>query len=126
MKSEEMKYYRPEPLGGESAIYAYAADGSQDGFIIEGLVLMSDDEVSRYFERPEKLAQELLVIASEESWRDAEIQVVKDNLDAILFEDPDALLGTESQWKAYGVALRRWKEGAEGYPHEEHRPSRPA
>jgi hypothetical protein len=60
------------------------------------------------------------------AWRDAEIEVVMDNLKAIMFDDPEALPGSESQWKAYGVALRRWEEGAEGFPLEEHRPSRPA
>ncbi|WP_139671658.1 hypothetical protein [Pseudomonas sp. F16(2018)] len=126
MRSDEFKYYRPVEGWDRSSIYAYAADGSQDDFIIPDLVLMTDAEVDDFYEERQKIDEAYNKIAAENSWRDSEIRVVKDNLDAILFEDPDALPGTESQWKAYGVALRRWKEGAEGYPHEEHRPSRPA
>ena len=126
MRDDEMKYYRPDPWDGKENIYAYRADGSQDSFIIDGLVLLTDEEVDSYYERLNAAGEAIRAAAREEEWRNSEIRVVKDNLDAILFEDPDALPGTESQWKAYGVALRRWKEGAESYPHEEHRPSRPA
>ena len=125
MRNVEMKYYRPDPWDGKENIYAYGADGSQDSFIIDGLVLLTDEEVDSYYERLNAAGEAIRAASREEEWRNSEIRVVKDNLDAILFEDPDALPGTESQWKAYGVALRRWKEGAESFPHEKHRPSRP-
>jgi hypothetical protein len=65
-------------------------------------------------------------VVIENVWRVAEIIVTKDNLDAILFEDPAALPGTESQWKAYGVKLRAWKEGALYFPDSTQRPIRPS
>ena len=126
MRSVEFKYYRPAEERDRSTIYAYAADGSQDDFIISDSVLMTDAEVDDFYEERRKIDDAYIAEEVENQWRDSEIRVVKDNLDAILFEDPDALPGNESQWKAYGVALRRWKEGGEGFPHEEHRPSRPA
>lgn len=126
MRLEEFKYYRPAEGWDRSTIYAYSADGAQDDFIISDLVLMTDAEVDDFYEERRKIDDAYIAVGLESQWRDSEIRVVKDNLDAILFEDPDALPGTESQWKAYGVALRRWKEGAEGFPHEEHRPPRPA
>lgn len=125
MRDKDYKYYRDEPWDGK-VINAFLADGSQDSYIKESMALMTDEEVDDFYEERRKIGEAHVLESAENQWRDAEIRVVKDNLDAILFEDPDALPGTESQWKAYGVALRRWKEGADGFPHEEHRPSRPA
>ena len=125
MRSDEFKYYRPAEGWDRSTIYAYAVDGSQDDFIIENSVLMTDEEVDAFYEERRQIDEAYNKVAIENAWRDSEIRVVKDNLDAILFEDPDALPGTESQWKAYGVALRRWKEGAEGWPDSSSRPKRP-
>ena len=122
MRTDEMKFYKPSDWDGSPPIYAYNADGSQDAYILEGGVLMIDAEVDAYYE---KLNTPDPVVV-ETAWRTSEIQVVKDNLDAIMFENPDALPGTETQWKAYGVALQRWKEGAEGWPDSAHRPARPA
>lgn len=61
----------------------------------------------------------------EKSWRDAELPIAKDNVTAIQFEDPDALPGTEAEWKAYWIALRNWKEGNPHYPDLTKRPPRP-
>lgn len=118
----EYKYFKPPQWDGKSNIYAYLADGSQDAFIFPELVRMTDDEVIAYYERVNTPSQESV----ETAWRDSEINVVKDNLEALLFDDPDALPGTDAEWKAYGVALRRWKEGAEGWPDSARRPARPA
>ncbi|AZL69192.1 hypothetical protein [Pseudomonas oryziphila] len=58
-------------------------------------------------------------------WAAAEIADAKDKLEAITFDDPN-VPGTADDWKAYGRALRAWKEGAAGFPQVEQRPSRPA
>lgn len=57
-------------------------------------------------------------------WAQGEIAVVKDMLEAISFDDPD-VPGTADDWKAYGRALRAWKEGAPGFPDPAQRPVRP-
>ncbi|CAI8821174.1 Phage tail protein [Pseudomonas sp. IT-P100] len=63
---------------------------------------------------------------AEDVWRDSELPIAKDNVTAIQFEDPDALPGTEAEWKAYWIALRNWKEGNPDYPDLTKRPIRPS
>jgi hypothetical protein len=62
----------------------------------------------------------------ENAWRDLEMPIAKENVTAIQFEDPDALPGTEAEWKAYWVALRNWKDGNPDFPDITKRPVRPA
>ena len=62
----------------------------------------------------------------ENEWRDAEMGVAAENVTAIQFGDPEALPGTEAEWKAYWVALKSWVEGKGHYPDIAKRPKRPA
>lgn len=62
----------------------------------------------------------------EDEWRDAEMKASAENVTAIQFSDPEALPGTEAEWKAYWVALRNWTEGKGYYPDFAKRPKRPA
>lgn len=71
----------------------------------------------------ERLRQQLVI--EQDAWRISELDVIRNQLDLLLFEDPEALPGTEAQWKLYGRAVSRWKEGAEGFPYIENRPVRP-
>lgn len=61
----------------------------------------------------------------EASWVDAEMPIVAEQLVMIEDDDPSALPGTPRQWRDYRIALRAWKEGAEGFPKPESRPTRP-
>lgn len=70
-------------------------------------------------------AERAKAVILENKWRDSEILVVKDNLEAIYFGDESALAGTEAEWKSYGVKLRSWKEGNVDFPNTSKRPSRP-
>ncbi|RIQ47599.1 hypothetical protein D0843_16880 [Bordetella avium] len=45
----DFKYYR-DPTNGE--VYAYEGDGSQDAYIREGLVAMTDDEAKAHLSAP--------------------------------------------------------------------------
>ncbi len=64
--------------------------------------------------------------ANEEAlWRVTQMSLAQENVTAIEFGD-DSILGTAEQWKAYWIALRTWKEGAEHYPDPARRPIRPA
>lgn len=63
---------------------------------------------------------------AETVWREAEMPIAKENVTAIQFEDPDALPGTEAQWKAYWVALRNWTDSNPYYPDSTKRPVRPS
>lgn len=80
---------------------------------------------------PEFTAEELEYIAAdkaattESEWRAAEMQAAQQTVTAIEFGD-DSSPGTAADWKAYWLALRAWKEGAEGWPDSAHRPMRPA
>lgn len=122
MRTEEMKYYRPANWDGNEVIHAFLADGSQDSYIKDGFVLMTDQEVDDYYERLYAPAPE----AIETAWRDEEYAKIPEYLLMIEDGDPDAPFGTIDQWKLYRIALRRWKEGAEGWPDSANRPARPA
>ncbi|AZF51648.1 hypothetical protein C4J85_1147 [Pseudomonas sp. R4-34-07] len=50
---------------------------------------------------------------------------IADQLIALEDVDPDALPGTDRQWRDYRTQVRRWTLGAEGYPAIELRPRRP-
>lgn len=65
------------------------------------------------------------MVQVETEWIRDEMQVVADQLLRIEDGDPSALLGTEKQWRDYRIALRAWKEGAEGFPEIGARPQRP-
>lgn len=58
-------------------------------------------------------------------WQTAEMAFVVDQLIALEDQDPNAQPGTERQWRDYRTQLRRWGDGAEGYPAAESRPQRP-
>ncbi|MEN5239106.1 phage tail assembly chaperone [Pseudomonas sichuanensis] len=67
--SMDMKYYK-WPDSAELP-YAYAADGSQDVFILSGLVPMTDAEVQAHIERV--TAPPAVPVDSERQWRDTEL-----------------------------------------------------
>lgn len=60
------------------------------------------------------------------TWQVAEMTFIADQLIALEDLDPTALPGTERQWRDYRTQVRKWTEGAEGFPAVELRPRRPA
>lgn len=64
--------------------------------------------------------------AGELEWATGEMAVVADQLLKIEDGDPTALPGADRQWRDYRIALRAWKEGAEHFPDQQHRPARPS
>ena len=112
-----MKYFKhPETF----EVFAYESDGSQDAFIKDGLVAMTEYEVA------EHLIPKIDPVSAEISWREEELSIIADQLLRIEDGDPTALPGTDRQWRDYRIALRGWKEGAAGFPEIEQRPSRPS
>lgn len=67
----------------------------------------------------EKLIQE------EKDWSANEFIVISEQLVMLEDDDPNALPGTDRQWRDYRIALRQWKEGAQFYPDMNYRPKRP-
>ncbi|QVM90227.1 hypothetical protein JYG34_19780 [Pseudomonas entomophila] len=103
-------------------IYAYNED-TLGLHLQEGFVRLSDDEYQAFVE-----AQALAVRKGEEGlWVADQMQLVADQLLMLDDNDPTAIPGmTTADWRAYRIALRAWKDGAEGFPDQQHRPRRPA
>lgn len=62
----------------------------------------------------------------ESSWRTSELAVIADQLIAMEDGDPNALPGTDRQWRDYRTLVRGWKEGHPDFPNAASRPVRPA
>lgn len=61
---------------------------------------------------------------AEDTWRNAEMPIARENVTAIEFGD-HSIPGTTADWKAYWLALRAWVAGADGYPDPTRRPIKP-
>ncbi|MBF8729789.1 hypothetical protein IRZ59_04970 [Pseudomonas guariconensis] len=114
-----MKYYIDDATG---QVYAYEDDGSQDGIIPNNLRKMAPEEVEAHLEAGRYDA----LINREAVWVISEMVVIADQLLMLEDSDPNALPGTERQWRDYRITLRAWKDGAEHYPDMQYRPQRPA
>lgn len=64
-------------------------------------------------------------VVVEDAWRVKEVDIITDQLIALEDGDPDAMPGTEVQWRAYRTKVRAWKEGAANFPDPSKRPARP-
>lgn len=67
---------------------------------------------------------------AEDQWRDDELLVIADQLDAIEEAEVNAapvdlLPGARQQWLKYRGAVRNWTQGKDGYPDITKRPKRP-
>ncbi|MHA6159495.1 phage tail assembly chaperone [Pseudomonas sichuanensis] len=123
--SMDMKYYKwPDST---ELPYAYAADGSQDAFILPGLALMTGAEVQAHIERV--TAPPVPTADSERQWRDTELAALvwlrdrhRDQLEigavtTLTVEQFTDLL-------VYMQKLRDWPQ-SEGFPMVEQRPVPP-
>lgn len=66
-----------------------------------------------------------IAVTEENTWKAGELELIADQLLAIEDDDPNRLPGTDREWRDYRIALRAWKEGAEGFPNMENRPVAP-
>jgi hypothetical protein len=78
--------------------------------------------IAEYVQPPLSSVQ---VIAREDAWRAEEMEFIANQLIAMEDSAPDALPGTEQQWRAYRTLIRGWKEGADHFPDQTFRPVRP-
>lgn len=118
-----MKYY-VDPTNND--IYAYAADGSDDAFVKEGLTLLTGDELAA-LRAAQTTAADLA--ADGRAWRDAEVTasqwLVERHRDQV--ETSTATTLTTEQYSAlqvYRQALRDWPT-ADGFPADSSRPAAP-
>lgn len=79
-------------------------------------------EITEYVEPPKSIGQ---MIAEEDAWKLIEMDFIADQLIAMEDSDPGALPCSERQWRDYRTLVRAWKEGAEHFPDQAFRPSRP-
>lgn len=117
-----MRYFKD----ANGVVYAYESDGSQDEWILPGLVLMEEDEVYLHLNPPLTPEQQLEADRNAEAaWQEMEMRFIADQLIAIEDEDPAAIPGTDRQWRDYRIKVRAWKEGNPDFPDGTKRPGRP-
>lgn len=117
------KHYRQK---GTNQVYAYAADGSEDAFKVEDLVLMTDAELQAYL-NPARTREQ--IEAAERLWRDAAVNDVlwlrERHRDEQDLQRSTTLTGERfTELLAYLQALRDWPQ-SEQFPEAEHRPVAP-
>jgi len=111
-----MQYFKLEETG---QIYAYEDDVGPDQ-ILQGLIPLAEAEIKAVYDQKERDSQ----IGHELAWVTSEMAAVADQL--LMHEDGDDMaVATPEAWKDYRKALRRWVEGAEFFPDQEHRPVGP-
>lgn len=118
-----MKYYRHEVTGD---VYAFESDGSQDSFIGDDLVLMTDEQVEAHVNPPPAREQ---LEAAEREWRDASVNAVlwlrerhRDEQD--LQRSTTLTPAQFAELLNYLQALRDWPQSA-AFPVIERRPVAP-
>lgn len=122
-----MKYFRNVETGG---VHAFAADGSEDDFIFDGLVPMTAAEVEAHTNPPPTPKTQEQVEAAERAWRDTAVTNVlwlrerhRDEQD--LRRTPSLSAEQFSELLTYLQSLRDWPQ-SEPFPLSEHRPIAPA
>lgn len=66
------------------------------------------------------------MLFEEKEWAERERNFATMAIEAIEDDGDDAPdSGTIAEWRAYRTQVRKWKEGAPGFPYKENRPVRP-
>lgn len=115
-----MNYFK-DLISGE--VYFYDNAQIASGVVIDGLVLMTEEEIDLHLNPPPTPNQ---LIAIEDQWREEQMIRIANQLLMIEDEDPEAESGTARQWRDYRIALRAWVQGREGFPASINRPVSPA
>lgn len=118
-----MKYYRNVETGG---VYAFAADGSEDDFIFDGLVPMTAAEVEAHTNPAPAPKTSEQIEAAERAWRDTAVNAVlwlrERHRDEQDLQRSTTLTGDRfAELLAYLQALRDWPQ-SDQFPEIEHRP----
>lgn len=116
-----MKYYQDPETG---AFWAYE-DTDDESLVRPGLVRVDDAVYQAFLDEQAQANARAEQVYQEDQWRVKETAFVTDQLMAIEDGDPDALPGTEEQWRTYRTQVRAWKEGAANFPDPSYRPTRP-
>jgi len=119
-----MKFYRDPDT---ELVFAYEADGSQDGVIRDGLVAMTAEEVELHLAPPQPTQEQL--DATERSWRDAAVASVTWLRERHRDEKElgrDTTLSTDqfAELLNYLQLLRDWPQ-SEQFPEPGERPAAP-
>lgn len=101
-------------------IFAYEEDGSQDAYIAEGAVFVTDEELAAYRYELANLPE--VKSETERQWRDAEL--VRADLMLNRIQDGMSGFGSIGPWRSYRVDLRNWPENPE-FPKTACRPVAP-
>lgn len=109
-----MKYLKDS----DGNIFGYESDGSQDDWIRPGLTELTEKELEYILNPPE------IAASAEDGWRDQEMPIAYKNILAIQFGETD-ILGSESDWKNYWLALRKWTADNPDFPDSTKRPKAP-
>ena len=116
MFDPHMKYYRDESWDGLAMIHAFKADGTQDAYIDNTLVPLTEAEVQAYYQRllrPDPVSTAQAEIARLRGLADAAIAPLQD---AVELDDAHEAEAVRLQaWKRYRIALNRVSEQP-GYP----------
>jgi hypothetical protein len=109
--------------------YAIKEDGSfravDETMPLEGDETLYEDIPQWVYDLIEANRIKAELSAVEDSWRISEMEFIADQLIAMEDADPQALPGTERQWRDYRTLVRGWKEGNLDFPNEVNRPVRP-
>lgn len=110
-----MKYFKDK---NTSEVYAYDQEQIDGGWVKEGLVPMTDEEIDDHL-NPQPTPEQLAFI--ERVWRNAELE----RADIELNKVQDGMgTGTVTAWREYRCALRNWPEH-ESFPDSSFRPVAP-
>ncbi|ODB37740.1 hypothetical protein A9L43_22255 [Pseudomonas mosselii] len=122
-----MKYYRDAVT---NEVFAFEADGSQDSFIGDDLVLMSDEDVEAHLNPPTAVKSREQIEAAEREWRDAAVTAVlwlrERHRDEKDLQRSTTLTSAQfAELLNYLQALRDWPQ-SEAFPASQFRPESPS
>lgn len=104
-----MKYYK-DP--NTSEVFAYDEDGSQDKYIPNHYVRISEEDINRE-----------IAARTERVWRNSELN--RADIELYKVQDSDSkAVGSVSPWREYRKALRQWPEN-QHFPDSSKRPIAP-
>ncbi|HEK0905464.1 TPA: hypothetical protein SMQ04_000174 [Pseudomonas putida] len=111
-----MRYFKDAETG---QVFAYEDDDLSA--VLPHLVPLTQDEIDALLDKKQRDER----AGREAAWVAAEMTIVAEQL-LMHDDDDDMAVSIPEAWKEYRKALRRWIEGAEFFPDQDHRPVSPA
>ena len=109
-----MNYYK-DSITGE--VYAYDDEQVEEGWVKEGLVFMTPEEVEEH-KNPKLTLEQASIL--ERHWRDSELAKADIEINTAVDSDNYFL---EKSWRNYRIVLRDWPENPD-FPSKLYRPTR--